>query len=155
MKQYWKFIVGALAALLVLMLFATYPYHNRLEVYPFLSGSDTLGDPANVDTIAWQLRASGLNWPDSWNKPTTYITAANKSNEASVNYHLENETLFGWADEIRIRILSASGDTLTSGAIFIGDREGKILLAVQPDTCTTCSSSAGDTTIYLVRLKGQ
>lgn len=126
--------------------------NQRISSVPFTSGSDTIANIDQQDTLQARLGYGGLG-VGAWKtlaqayNDTVYITVTDKKNEATKIFILSDETWWTWADYIDFRILS-SADTITSTAnTRIGDSRGAVTAFLKPDT-------TGTNTVYRLRVGG-
>ena len=114
---------------------------QKVSYTAFASGSDTIANINQQDTLQYSITYSGLNWC-AWENVTqclqasAYISAADKTGEVTKVYDIANETDWTWAHLLRLRIVSA-GDTITSSTMTIGDVSGALTIFIQPDTTGT------------------
>jgi hypothetical protein len=133
--------------LLFLLLFSLFAFAQQewTQKNIFSSTVDSIPDITSADTVDYRLLNDGVA-PTAWSDyGALFITAANKTNEQTVVFTLNDDGDWGYAKYLEIRIRNSAESVSASKTFYIGRTLGKVTLWV---VCDTTENGANDYTRY-------
>lgn len=120
-----------LILLLPLFLMAQQP-DRILSLFP--AGSDTITSITVQDTVQYRLWISGV--ASDYYTLGTYVSAANKTGEQTVEISLSDDSNWMWAQFVDVKVYQGA-NAITSNTFPIGRLNGAVTLFLKPDTVGT------------------